>query len=180
VQHYRSGRDLGDWLKEIPSPPTQFELDSLFGPLLNQVELIHRRGLLHCEITPSNIFICDDGSPVLLDLMIMEHDDVQRTKKFSVIVKAGYSAPELYSLGGKGRGPWSDIYSLAATLYHAIGGATPEAGADRVPVDNLAPIRDVVRIQYRASFLEAIDWALRPRPKDRPQTVGEWRRRLLG
>src|SRR6185437_149869 len=66
VQEYESGRDLAEWLREINDAPTQTELDSLIEPLLAALELVHRNDLLHRDISPGNIYIRDDGTPVLL------------------------------------------------------------------------------------------------------------------
>ena len=179
VQEYESGRDLAEWLREINDAPTQTELDSLIEPLLAALELVHRNDLLHRDISPGNIYIRDDGTPVLLDFGSAKDAVAQRTKNISAIVKAGYSAPELYSSRGRSQGPWSDIYSLAATLYHAISGAAPEEATERLLVDNVAPAKDVARGTYRPAFLDAVDAGLRITPKNRPQTVAEWRSLLF-
>jgi serine/threonine protein kinase len=179
VQEYEHGRDLAEWFREINDAPTQTELDSLIEPLLTALELVHRNDLLHRDISPGNIYIRDNGTPVLLDFGSAKDAVAQRTKNISAIVKAGYSAPELYSSRGRSQGPWSDIYSLAATLYHAISGAAPEEATERLLADNLAPSKDVARGTYRQAFLDAVDSVLRITPKNRPQTVAEWRSMLF-
>jgi len=179
VLEYQSGRSLKDFFAEIDGAPTQQELDDLLTPILNALSAIHRNNLLHRDIAPDNIYIRDDGSPVLLDFGSARDSLTSRSKTISAIVKSGYSPPEQYSSKGSGQGPWTDIYALAATIYQAVSGKAPEEATERLLNDELRPLQDVARGDYRQTFLDAVDRALKIQPKERPQTVEEWRAELL-
>ena len=179
VQEYERGRSLKAWLKEIGDAPTQLELDCVVEPLLNALELIHRNNLLHLDVAPDNIMIRDDGTPVLLDFGSAKDAVAQRTKNIGAIIKPGYSPVELYSSRGRGQGPWSEIYSLAATLYCAVTGKPPQEATERLLTDNLVSLKQAAKGEYRAGFLDAIDWGLRVAPKDRPQSITDWRSALF-
>ncbi|MBI1203214.1 MAG: protein kinase [Rhodopseudomonas sp.] len=175
VQDYESGRDLKVWLEEIADAPTQDELDCIVEPLLVALKLIHRNELLHRDVAPDNIYIRDDGTPVLLDFGSAKDALAQRTKNISAVVKPGYSPPELYSSRGRNQGPWSDNYSLAATLYFLITGERPQEATERLLTDQLVPVAATAAAgHYRPAFLDAIDWALKLSPQDRPQTIEDW------
>ena len=181
VLEYQSGRSLKDFFAEIDGAPTQQELDDLLNPILNALGAIHRNNLLHRDIAPDNIYIRDDGSPVLLDFGSARDSLTSRSKTISAIVKSGYSPPEQYSSKGSGQGPWTDIYALSATIYQAVSGKAPEEATERLLNDELLPIRQATRGgEYRTTFLDAVDWALKIQPKERPQTVDQWREALMG
>jgi serine/threonine protein kinase len=179
VEDFQSGRSLKEWLRDLDEPPTQAELDLLLTPILDALSTIHANDILHRDLAPDNIYVCDDGSPVLLDFGSAREAIAQRTKTISSVVKTGYSPPEQYSTTGKSQGPWTDIYALGATLYHAVAGKPPDEASDRVLTDDLVPATRAARRVYRAGFLEAIDWALRVDTKRRPQSVSDWRKALL-
>ena len=179
VQEYQSGRSLKQWLSELEGPPNQLELDLVIKPLLDALELIHSNGILHRDIAPDNIYIRDDGTPVLLDFGSAREAVAQKAHTVSAIVKGGFSPPEQYSTRGKGQGPWSDIYALASTLYVAVTGETPPEATDRILNDDLKSIRELSKIDYRPGFLNAIEWGMRVTPSERPQSVSLWRAAML-
>ena len=72
------------------------------------------------------------------------------------------------------QGPWSDIYSAAAVLHHAITGRAPPDAAARVGTDPYRPLSITQAGRFEPAFLGAIDRALAFVPTDRPQTVEEW------
>jgi serine/threonine protein kinase len=179
VLEYQDGRNLKAWAQEFAEGPGQEELDAIVPPLLDALALIHRNDLLHRDIAPDNIYIRRDGSPVILDFGSAREASAARSKTISAIVKAGYSPPEQYSTRGTGQGPWSDIYALAATLYFCVCGQQPEESTERLIGDQYEPAGKAAKRLYRSAFLDAIDWGLRLAPRERPQTVEEWRRSLV-
>jgi serine/threonine protein kinase len=173
------GPSLKHWLKSRNRWVTQDELDALTFPLLDALELIHNKGHLHRDIAPKNIMVGDPLVPILIDFGAARQLIAHRTQTFAALLTPGYSPFEQYSATIKDQGPWTDIYSLAATLYETISGRPPHEGSERVLDDRSTPAVDAGRGRYRRSFLEGVDWALRPLPKDRPQSVPAWRRALI-
>ncbi|MDX2155107.1 MAG: serine/threonine-protein kinase [Hyphomicrobiaceae bacterium] len=180
VLGYEQGRSMKHWLEELGRPPTQEEIDDVLDPLLGALEYIHARGLLHRDIAPDNIIIRDTGGACLIDFGSARQAVAERSQFMSAIVKSGYSPLEQYTRSGRSQGPWSDIYALGATVYRAVAGKPPPEATDRQLDDNLMPVGTLVAGpgRYRSQFLEAIDWALRLKPTDRPRTVEEWRRKV--
>ncbi|HRN89064.1 protein kinase [Hyphomicrobium sp.] len=175
------GRTLETWLRGLDSPPTQDELDLVAAPLLSALELVHENRTWHLDISPENIMVRGaDGMPILLDFGASRFEIKQHSQLVSALVfKSGYSAPEQYVSTADRYGPWTDIYAFGATLYRAVAGERPSEATARQLADDLVPAVEVGAGRYRARFLEAIDEALRLSPESRPQSVAEWRSRLL-
>src|SRR5688500_3074891 len=66
VMEFVDGASLGDWVKPR-RPLTEAPVAALVAPLLDGLEVVHKAGFLHRDVKPGNIYVRDDGSPVLLD-----------------------------------------------------------------------------------------------------------------
>jgi hypothetical protein len=179
VLHYEDGKSFKAWLKGLGRAPRQHELDRVVPPLLDALALIHGSDFLHRDIAPDNIIIRTDGSPVLIDFGSARSDIAQHSRTVSALVKPGYSPYEQYATTGRQQGPWTDIYSLGATLYQAVTGKRPPDSPSRMVEDELVPARDAAISAYRPGFLAAIDAALALDVAARPRSVDEWRKQLL-
>lgn len=179
VLHFEEGQNLKGWLKNLGRAPRQKELDKIVGPLLLALEEIHKADFLHRDIAPDNIIIRKDGTPVLIDFGSARGEIAAHSKTVSALVKPGYSPYEQYAETGKSQGPWTDIYALGATLYHAVTGKRPPDAPSRMVKDDFVPAREAAIGAYRAGFLRAIDKALSLTIEQRPQTIAAWRGDLL-
>ncbi len=177
--HFEEGSSLKGWLKALGRAPRQAELDRIVPPMLDALEVIHAADFLHRDIAPDNIIIRRDGSPVLIDFGSARAEVAKHSKTVSALVKPGYSPYEQYGTDGRQQGPWTDIYSLGATLYQAITGKRPPDAPTRMMLDEYVPARDGALSSYRPGFLSAIDHALRLETGKRPRTVAEWRAELM-
>ena len=179
VLHFEEGQSLKSWLKGLGRAPRQKELDAIIAPLLEALELIHKQDFLHRDIAPDNIIIRKDGSPVLIDFGSARGEIAAHSKTVSALVKPGYSPYEQYAETSRQQGPWTDIYALGATLYHAVTGKRPADSPSRMVKDELIPAREAALGAYRAGFLKAIDHALALQTDARPQSIAAWRGELL-
>ncbi len=179
VLHFEEGQSFKSWMNGLGRAPRQSELDDIVGPLLDALEMIHAGNFLHRDIAPDNIIIRKNGAPVLIDFGSARGEMVQLSKTVSALVKPGYSPYEQYGLSGRQQGPWTDIYSLGASLYQAISGKRPTDAPTRMVADDYRPAASVALSSYRPQFLAAIDHALKLRVEVRPQTIATWRRELM-
>ena len=179
VLQFEEGKSLKGWLKGLGRAPRQAELDELLVPLLDALDLIHKRDFLHRDIAPDNIMVRKDKSPVLIDFGSARGEIVSHSRTVSALVKPGYSPYEQYASTSRQQGPWTDIYALGATFYQAITGKRPPDAPSRMVKDEYVPARLAAIGNYRAGFLSAIDKALRLEIGERPQSIGDWRAELI-
>lgn len=179
VLQWEEGKSLKTWLKELKRAPRQKELDEIIAPLLDALEIIHKADFLHRDIAPDNIIVRKSGAPVLIDFGSARGEIAAHSKTVSALVKPGYSPYEQYAETSRQQGPWTDIYALAATLYHAVTGKRPPDAPSRMVHDEFIAAREGALSSYRPSFLNGIDRALSLEIKDRPQSVAAWRGDLL-
>jgi serine/threonine protein kinase len=172
VMEFVAGQPLGEWIWPRRPPPEKVIL-ALADPLLDGLDVVHRAKYLHRDIKPNNIFIREDGSPVLIDFgsarMASEDTDI------TSIVTPGYAPFEQYQRQGN-QGPWSDLYAFGAVLYWMVTGTKPVESLGRIRADDMVPAAKVGdRSRYSSQLLDAIDWALSPLEQARPQSVAAFR-----
>lgn len=155
-------------------------LKNLMLSIIDGLEQVHQYGFIHRDIKPVNLIIRNDGSPVLLDFGATRVADGDA--RHTSFVSVGYTPLEQYQEGASLTvGPWTDIYSLGATLYFAISGETPVSAVSRLAAlvkkspDPLVAATEIGHGRYSDAFLEAIDWALQFKVDDRPQSLDQWR-----
>jgi len=100
-----------------------------------------------------------------------------RSTTMTAIFTPGYAAPEQFMTAGK-LGPWSDIYGVAATLYHAITGRIPPSGIDRIVDDAYEPLSELRPEGFAPELLEGIDAGMVISTTDRLQSIPAWRQAL--
>jgi formylglycine-generating enzyme required for sulfatase activity len=171
------GRPLSDILDAQGQLSAQ-ELDALFYPLLDGLERVHAASVLHRDIKPANILIRSDGSPVLIDFGAARRVVAGSERSILSAYTPVYAALEQYHEVGD-QGPWTDIYSLGATLYQAVTGKKPLSAAERLWGGGQMPVAEECAGRYPPPVLAALDKALEIKPEDRPQSVLEWRRCLV-
>ena len=185
VMEYLEGPDLFRYRGKLGSRAgDDDELEKLLGGVLDALEIIHRHGIVHRDISPDNL-ICvtgEDGRDraVLIDFgasarISRETAPARRGSSFVPAVKDGYSPIENYH--SQDTQPCSDVYSLAATWYFMVTGMDP-------PVATLRSVRDSLESPaehgYRGRFLAGIMAGLAFHPDSRPQSIPEWRTILFG
>ncbi len=182
VMEFVTGSNMESWLSARGHPLTQDECDQFLPPLLDALEVVHSAGILHRDIKPANIYIrAEDSSPVLLDFGSARHAAADQAGTTAAIVSKGYSPHEAYTTDTTQQGPWSDIYGLAATIYKALAGQAPPESTRRTLEDTYASPKSLPSMSegYRSEFLDAIDNALAVMPKQRPQSISDWRKQLF-
>src|SRR5262245_62166496 len=177
---YIDGPNLKDWVRAHRGKLDQAQLDQLLIPLLGALELVHRKGLLHRDIAPKTIMIAPPFTPIMIDFGAARQLVAQHSHTFAAMLTPGYAPFEQYVATGKNQGPWTDIYALSATVYELMTGKPPPEAPERADADKCVPATEVGRGRYRPDFLGAIDWGLRPLPKERPQSVAQWRTAFVG
>jgi serine/threonine protein kinase len=175
------GRTIKEVRAELGGPPEEPWLLGVMQPLLGAIERLHSEGVYHRDIAPDNIQIEPDGRPVLLDFGAARRVLSDRTQTLTAILKPAYAPIEQYGEAGSVKqGPWTDLYALGATLYYVLMGRAPAPATARAFEDDHEVLSTEQLPGCSERFLHVIDWMLRPRPADRPQSVAQLRAVLEG
>ncbi len=165
------GDTLEHRIKQGPLSPA--EIDRILWPLLDGLAKVHAAGFLHRDIKPANILLDADGNPTLIDFGASRAAMAGRTSVMTAIFTPGYAAAE--QMTSAKQGPWSDIYGLSATLYHAITGQAPPSAFDRMLEDGCQPLARLAPAGFSPGLLVGIDAGLAVKASDRPQSIEGWR-----
>ena len=130
VMELLEGTSLLDYLKTLPN--NRFEdvddAKQIIYSVAEALKYAHSKGILHRDVSPDNIFLCNDGKVKLIDFGAAR--EIKDNGELSVIVKSGCTPPEQYRRHDK-QGTWTDLYALGATFYRMLTGVYPEAAPDR-------------------------------------------------
>ncbi len=134
------GPSLRQWRLDHPNPVESRTAASLVSAVAHAVHHAHERGILHCDLTPSNILLELDGpasdlnplddlsaaKPLVTDfgLARIVDDDPALTMTFQVAGTPLYMSPE-QARGERGLTPMTDIYALGVLLYDLLVGHPP-------------------------------------------------------
>ncbi len=178
VMQYEQGKSLQQYILSSTEPVSEQFIRRVFGQLLNGLRDVHLHKLLHLDIKPANIYIRLDGSPVLLDFGSARETLSEVQSKLSPSYTSGFAPPEQY-YDRKKLGPWSDIYSVGASMYACLTRAAPIAANKRIKKDFLAPAISIGEETYSPELLAIIDSCLQLDYLDRPQSVFSLQKALM-
>src|SRR3954470_23065441 len=179
VMRYERGRSLQQHILGRKGMPDEIWVRSTFAQLLNGLREVHTNKLLHLDIKPANVFLRTDGSPLLIDFGAARQTLTAEATKLAPTYTPGFAAPEQYARRVE-LGPWTDIYSIGATVYSCLAGAAPQPAHERLKKDDLEPARKRWAERYSRVLLDIIDWCLRLDHLERPQSVFALQKALLG
>jgi hypothetical protein len=182
VMRYEEGVSLAEHLLNMHRKGKDFDEDTLralFVRLLSGLREVHLQKLLHLDIKPANIYLRKGGQPVLLDFGASRQGLGEGDPTLTQVHTPGFAAPEQQG-SGEALGPWTDIYSVGATLYACLAVDTPQAAKDRLQKDELEPAEKRWFKIYSPVLLEIIDWSMKLGVHERPQSVFEIQKVLSG
>lgn len=128
VMELLQGETLGQRIARLGRLSEQEVLETAFK-VAGALQIVHQAGLLHRDIKPDNLFLTDDRV-ILIDFGAAREFAQGRTVAHTRMVTPGYAPLEQYASSAK-LGPYTDIYALGATLFHALTGKAPPAATDR-------------------------------------------------
>jgi serine/threonine protein kinase len=178
VMEYVEGVTLKEYLQKKGGRISFEEAKGIMMPVMDALREVHQAGMLHRDISPDNIYITTSAQVKILDFGAARYFAGEQSKSLSVILKPGYAPEEQYRSKGQ-QGPWTDVYSTAATLYRALTGETPPEALDRMAEDTLTP-PSRLGVSLPAAAEQALLQALALTAGRRFQNMGEFQQALLG
>lgn len=126
IMEYVEAPDLAEVIAR-DGPLTPVRTAALGAELLATLRAAHQLGVVHRDVKPSNVLVPADGRPRLTDFgtALLTSDD-RLTTSGLVIGSPAYMSPEQAAAGPVDHR--TDLWSLGATLYHAVEGVPPFAG----------------------------------------------------
>jgi serine/threonine-protein kinase len=175
------GETLKARMKE--GPLALLEIVEVLGPIMRALATAHRKGVVHRDLKPDNIFLAIDESgqrvPKLLDFGIAKigGGDSSSTRTGTMVGTPHFMAPEQVR-GERDVGPAADVWSMGVVLYACFSGRLPfesdsTAGVlAKVITERPTPLLAVA--PHLPTELGAlVDRALQPRPHDRFADMAE-------
>ena len=131
VMEFLSGGSLSQLLA-AKGPLKDFsKLYEMIRPVMQALDKLHSEGLIHRDISPSNLMFSKEGQIKLIDFGAVRQSNAEDEKSLSVVLKHGYAPVEQYQSHGR-QGAWTDVYALCATMYKLLTGTTPMNVTDRL------------------------------------------------
>jgi len=179
VMRYERGRTLQEHILARRGAIKETFIRHVFAQLLNGLREVHSNKLLHLDIKPANIYIRNDGTPVLIDFGAARQTLVDEGPRLNPMYTPGFAPPEQY----KNRellGPWSDCYAVGASIYACLAGVAPQPADQRVEKDRFGSATKLKKGKYSRQLLETVDWCLALDHMKRPQSVFALQKVLMG
>lgn len=176
IMEYLEGETLKEYVTRKGNLSYEKCMKIMF-PVMRALESIHQRKYVHRDISPDNIMLLNNGKIKLLDFGAAREFSFDETKTMSVMLKKGFAPEEQYRTKGK-QGPWSDVYSLAATMYFCLTGRTPVNSVERLIEDRIVSVFDLVP-SVGKEHSDVIMTGLAVMRQDRYETINEFRSALV-
>ncbi|NNF00249.1 MAG: serine/threonine protein kinase [Pyrinomonadaceae bacterium] len=189
VMEYIAGDDLFETLEATSKPFPIADVLTWSEQLLDALEYLHgqENPVIHRDIKPQNLKMTPDGQIILLDFGLAKGNPTDANHQTAAQSIFGYSRnyASLEQIQGTGTDPRSDIYSLAATLYHLVTGKAPADALTRVMnVLNEEPDPLIPAVQQHEQVTENLSNVLQQsmslNANLRPQSTTEMRGMLSG
>nr|MDQ6928836.1 protein kinase [Actinomycetota bacterium] len=184
---------LGRTLRQVLSdegPMNPRRVVQIGAQVADALDYAHRSGVIHRDVKPANILLCDDGRAKVADFGIAKaaieaiedatgagansHTDL--TQSGAIVGTAKYLSPE--QVNGQAVDGRSDVYALGVVLYEMVCGRAPYSGDTDVAVAmqhlSASPLPPrQVRAGIPRSLEAVVLRAMAKRPDDRYATAGQ-------
>ncbi len=171
VTEHVDGCCLGEYVRVMGGKLTEASAKRILLPIMNALDKLHGAGLIHANISPDSIIVGADGISRLTAFGDASRRMGEKLPCYGNLLTSPFAAVEIYSMRS-GKGPYSDVYSMAAAFYYAVTGSQPPASIDRLMSDELTmPASLGVKLSPYAE--QALLKGLELRASGRYQTMAE-------
>ncbi|TVR03670.1 MAG: serine/threonine protein kinase [Deltaproteobacteria bacterium] len=171
------GRDMADYLGK----PVQFRLGiNWMMQACDGLQAAHDAGVVHRDMKPHNLFVCEDGSVKVMDFGIAKNPSTNLTTDKMIAGTPDYMSPEQIN-GFSSVGPSTDIYALGITAFEIFCGRLPFVHDETVPlllmhVGEPPPDPRSINPRIPDPLAELILRMLAKDPSHRPKSCADLRR----
>lgn len=171
------GKSLTEYAKKRGGKLLAEEALSLFQNTFDTLAQLHRMGIIHRDVSPGNLILSEDNVLYLIDFgsaTSFQGDEALQSKQ--IFHHRGLEAPE-HSQPDK-QGPWTDIFSLCATLVYLVTGEGIAEAKDRQHFDYLPQL--LMQSAFSSRQQNALMKGLNPEISRRFTDVGQLHAELYG
>lgn len=169
VMEYIDGINFRQFAKSSGGVLQSYILFELLKDVIKALNSVHKAGVIHRDISPDNIMLNDKFKAKLIDFGATKHSGAGQ--ETSIFLKHGYAPIEQYDRNGN-QGPWTDVYSLCATMYYLLTGIKLQKAYERVAEDKTIPL-NMFNIEIEDYQANAILKGLNVQIEDRYQSMAE-------
>lgn len=169
VMEYIEGINLRQFAKACGGRIAADYLFQLLKDVIKALNAVHKAGVVHRDISPDNIMINQQYQAKVIDFGAAKNYNNMQEK--SILLKHGYAPIEQYDRNGN-QGPWTDVYSLCATMYYLLSGVKLQKSYERIAQDFVVPLQSrgvSISMQQDKVILKGLSIQI----EDRYQTMAE-------
>lgn len=178
VMEYLKGKTLKCFVRENGGKVDEDVAIHVACSVLEALQHVHAVGIIHRDISPDNIYICDNMEVKLIDFGALKQEIAEVNKSTSIILKYGFAPPEQYTSNSREQGAWTDIYAVGATVYYILTGLIPQDSVMRMMEDVLVPLEEIIP-SISKNFSDAIMKAMSLNIRDRFASAEDFLNELL-
>ena len=133
VMDYVDGENLAERLKRTGRPLTDSEVRLILPQILDALKTVHEASIWHLDLKPANIMIDKSWNVTLIDFGASKQLNMKKggaTTSTAISYTNGYAPREQMEQNYDKFGPWTDFYSLGATLYTLLSNKRPSLPTD--------------------------------------------------
>ncbi len=174
VMGYEQGRSLQEHIsrrRQQQKKPLVSEraIRIVFLQVMDALREVHMHKLLHLDLKPANIYLREDGTPILLDFGAARQTLQADQSQLHPMYTPGFAAPELHVRGELG--PWTDVYSIGASIFCCMLGVPPLSASERRRKDTVEASFDALHAFYSEALVGLVRRSLALDPLARPQSI---------
>ncbi|MDO5153414.1 MAG: FHA domain-containing serine/threonine-protein kinase [Eubacteriales bacterium] len=177
VMEFIDGMDFGKYLERSGQRLSWEDIRPVMAQVAAALQEVHGSGMIHCDISPDNIFLLSGGQVKLIDFGAAK--SMLHGKSSVMLLKRGFAPPEQLSSQGR-LGPWTDIYAMAVTIYRAFTGKMPPTAEERLTSDATIWPSELGIAAPSRQWEQALRKAMSLRVEDRYQDVAAFWAELAG
>ena len=182
VMEYIPGASIGREMRTRGYQPYQpKEAAQILFPVMDALEALQEREIVHGDVSPGNIMRAEDGGIFLIDLGAAKYALDSRPVFGAAFLKPDYAAPEQYRTARegvpRGEGSWTDVYALGATIYYLITGQKPPDVISRLEMEHAEiHLPRKCRLRHAKQWIKLLNHAMALDVKERIGSIGEFRK----